>query len=224
LPFIFLFLAHIAARGAMVALAFSLLFWAGATLWVRSRKFASAVLGTVIVIAVVASGLFYEYALRDKDVDKVAPEAVSRTIRAHPQFRLQIWTRAIDRFASEPGRLPFGRGVGVFPIDEGYGPPNWLLRPTEGSKHYPHDVYLELLYEAGLAGFLVFATLALLPLFFSLRHWNRSGSFAYSYDIQFFFSLAAGVVALKRRKLSETGGLAMRPDASPLPEIQKTPA
>lgn len=128
------------------------------------------------MIAVVASGLFYEYAFRDKDVDKVAPGAVSRTIReiqnSHPQFRLQIWTRAIDRIASEPGRLPFGRGVGVFPIDEGYGPPNWLL-PTEGSKHYPHGVYLELLYEAGPAGFLVFATLTLLPLFFSLRHWNR---------------------------------------------------
>lgn len=53
---------------------------------------------------------------------------------------------------------------------------------------------------------------------------QTSGSFGYSYDIQFFFSLAAGVVALKRRELSETGGLAMRPDASPLPEIQKTPA
>src|SRR5262249_18481975 len=109
----------------------------------------------------------------------------------------------------------------------------------------PHNVHLELLYETGIPGFLIFTALTLLPLFFSLKHWDRfsaperaaiaiyvfylvsveiSGSFAYSYDFQFFFGLAAGVVALKRRELVEASAGLMPPNASPLPEIQKTPA
>jgi O-antigen ligase len=249
LPLVFLFLFHIAARTAIVALAGSLLFLAGAALWDRSRKLALAGFAAVVLGAAVASSVLYQRALLDKDVDAIAPDAISRTIREiqdpRPLFRMQIWTRAIHRIAAEPDRLLLGHGVGVYPIDEGFGAPNWLLQPAEGNKYYPHNVHLELLYETGIPGLMIFTILTLLPLFFSLKHWHRfstperaaialyvfylatiqvSGSFAYSYDFQFFFGLAAGVVALKRRELAETGTVAPQVKPSPFPEIRKTPA
>jgi O-antigen ligase len=247
LPFLFLFLLYIAARTTMVALAGSLLFLIGAALWRRSRKLAIASLAAVVLAAAVASGSFYQLALHDKDVDAIAPDAISRTIREiqdpRPLFRLQVWTRAIHRIAEEPNRLALGRGVGVYPIDEGFGAPDWLVRPAEGNQYYPHDLHLELLYETGIPGFLIFTVLTLLPLFFSLKHWDRfsvperaaiaiyvfslvtveiSGSFAFSYDFQFFFGLAIGVVALKRRELTQTGAGLMPANASRVLEIEKT--
>jgi O-antigen ligase len=249
LPLVFVFLFHIAARTATVALAGSLLFLAGAAFWIRSRKLALASVAAVVLAAAVASSVFYELALQDKNVDAIAPDAISRTIREiqdpRPLFRMQIWTRAIHWIAAEPDRLLLGHGVGVYPIDEGFGAPNWLLQPAEGNKYYPHNVHLELLYETGIPGFLIFTILTLLPLFFSLKHWARfsaaeraaiaiyvfylvaveiSGSFAYSYDFQFFFGLAAGVVVLKRRELVGIGGIAAPPNASLVPEIGKAPA
>ena len=134
-------------------------------------------------------------------------------------FRMQIWRRAGQRIAADPAQLPFGRGVGAYPLDEGFGAPDWLLHPTEGSKYYPHDVYLEMLYENGAVGLLLFACLTLFPLIFVLGRWAElsdsekaaiamyvfslasvalSGAFAYSYDFQFFLGMAIGVVALSR--------------------------
>ena len=223
LPLVLLFMFHIAARTAMVALACSLLFLGGATLWARSRKLAIAGVGTIIVMAMAASFLFYQRALHDKTVDANAPDAISRTIREiqdpRPLFRMQIWKRTIDHIATKPDRLLLGRGIGVYPIDEGFGPPNWLLKPADGNKYYPHNIYLDVLYEAGLAGLLPVIALTMLPLCMSLGRWNNygtadqaaillyvfnfvamlfSGSFAFSYDFQFFLGLAIGVVALSR--------------------------
>src|SRR5262249_12427568 len=157
--------------------------------------------------------------------------------------RLQIWSHTWDRISSPPDRLLFGRGIGSYSIDEGFGPPTWLL--DKSPKHYPHNPHLELLYETGIPGFLIFAVLTLLPLFFSLKHWDGlsareraaiaiyvfslvtveiSGSFAYSYDFQFFYGLAAGVVAQRRKELTEAGAGLMRADASRVLDIGKTPA
>jgi O-antigen ligase len=247
LPLIFLFLFHIAARTTIVALVCSLSFLVGAAVWVRSRKLALAGFAAIVLAAAVAASVFYERALRDKDVDAVAPDAISRTIREiqdpRPLFRMQIWTRANHRIAAEPDRLLLGHGVGVYPIDEGFGPPDWLLRPAEGNKYYPHNLHLELLYETGLPGFLIFTVLTLVPLFFSLKHWDRlsaperaaiaiyvfslvtveiSGSFAYSYDFQFFYGLAAGVVALKRWELTETRAGLIPANAARALDIGKT--
>jgi O-antigen ligase len=233
----------------MVALVCSLSFLVGAAVWVRSRKFALVGFAAIVLAAAVASNVFYERALQDKDVDAIAPDAISRTIREiqdpRPLFRMQIWTRAIHRIAAEPDRLLLGHGIGVYPIDEGFGAPNWLLHPEQGNKYYPHSLHLELLYETGIPGVLIFTALTLLPLIFSLKRWNQfsvperaaialymfylitveiSGSFAFSYDFQFFLGLAIGVVALKRRKLAETPMIATRPNVSPLPELGKTPA
>jgi len=244
LPFVLSFMFHIAARTAMVALLGGLVFLAGAALWTRSRKIALASLCILLLSGMLTSGLFYRYALKDQTVDKVAADAISRTIREiqsrDPGFRLQIWSRAWQRISSQPDRLAFGRGIGVYPIDEGFGAPNWLLRPAEGNKYYPHNLHLELLYETGIPGFLIFTILTLLPLFFSLKHWDWfsaperaaiaiyvfylvtveiSGSFAYSYDFQFFYGLAAGVVALKRWELTETGAGPIPAKASRVLEI-----
>jgi O-antigen ligase len=218
-----LLLYHIAARTAIVGLVCALAFLLGGYLWTRSRALAAASLVAVVLATALASGLFYEYAIRDKTVDEVAPDAISRTIRElqdpRPLFRMQIWLRAAQRIAADPAQLPFGRGVGAYPVDEGFGAPDWLLHPTEGSKYYPHDVYLEMLYENGVVGVLLFSYLTLFPVLFVIGRWGKlsdaekaamamyvfslasvaiSGAFAYSYDFQFFLGMAIGVVALNR--------------------------
>jgi O-antigen ligase len=234
LPLVLLFLFHIAARAAIVALVCGFIFLMGADLWTRSRKGALLSLSVLFVLAAFASGLFYERSLHDKDVDPVAPDAISRTIREiqsqDPDFRLNMWSRAWHRIATEPDRLVFGRGIGAYPIDEGFGPPDWLLN-TKSVKYYPHNTYLEMLYETGTVGWLIFSVLTLIPLGVALKHWSwfsaqeRSaislyvfyfaslqfaGSFAYSYDFEFFFALATGVICLKRREFAESDGLPSR--------------
>jgi O-antigen ligase len=223
LPLVLWFLFYIAARAALVALACSLMFWAGAALWTRSKKL--TLLGVLVIVAAVslASYLFYQRALQDKDVDPVAPDAISRTIRElqdpRPLFRLQIWQRTWHHISTEPDRLLFGRGIGMFPVNEGYGAPDWLLHKTEASQLYPHNVHLEMLYEAGIIGLLLYSILTLSPLVISLRRWNSfslaqksavsmyvfhlagsefSGSFGFEYLDQFFLALTVGIIALKR--------------------------
>ena len=108
---------------------------------------------------------------------------------------------------------------GMFPVDEGYGAPDWLLHPTEGSNQYPHNAHLEILYETGIVGFLLFSALTFFPLIVSLRQWTGfspaeksaltiyvfvlvsseiSGAFAYTYMLQFFFALSVGTIAIRR--------------------------
>jgi O-antigen ligase len=185
------------------------------------------VLGVIVVIVAVAfaSALFYQRALQDKVVDQVAPDAISRTIREiqnpNPGLRLQIWARTWHHVSTEPDLLLFGRGIGMYPVDEGFGAPDWLGRNAEGSKHYPHNVHLEVLYESGIIGLLLFSIITLFPLLTSLRRWQLfssvekaaislymfilvsseiSGAFAFSYDLQFFLGLAVGITALRRMK------------------------
>jgi hypothetical protein len=221
-------LYHIAARTAMVGLVCGLAFLLGGYLWSRSRALAAASLIALVFATAAASGLFYRYAIHDKTVDEVAPDAISRTIRElqdpRPMFRMQIWLRAGQRIAADRARLPLGRGIGAYPVDEGFGAPDWLLHPTDGSKYYPHDVYLEMLYENGLVGVLLFGYLTLFPFIFVLGRWGElseveksaiamyvfslasvaiSGSFAYSYDFQFFLGIAIGVVSLKRAQVAQ---------------------
>jgi O-antigen ligase len=107
----------------------------------------------------------------------------------------------------------------MFPVNEGFGAPDWLLHKTEGSQLYPHNVHLEMLYEAGIIGLLLYSILTLSPLVISLRRWNSfslaqksavsmyvfhlagsefSGSFGFEYLDQFFFALTVGIIALKR--------------------------
>ena len=223
LPILLYFLFHIAARTALVALVGSLLYLALAACWIHSRKAASLATAAVVVAITIASAVFLRYGLQDRAVDPAAPDAISRTIRelqdSDPGFRMQIWSRTLHRIASEPARLPFGRGVGMFPVHEGFGPPDWLLRPTEGSRHYAHNIYLDILYESGLAGLLPFVFLTLFPLVVSLRRWQSlspaeksvlstyvfillsaqlSGAFARSYIELFFLALAIGIIAAKR--------------------------
>jgi O-antigen ligase len=226
LPFVALFMFHIASRTALVSLLGSLFFLALAGLWVRARKVALVSVLALFVAGAIVSGLFYSHALHVKSVDTVAADAVSRTIReiqSHdPGFRMEIWARAWHRIETQPNRLPLGHGIGAYSIDEGFGAPTWLL--DKSPKHYPHNAYLELLYETGVTGLLIFGFITLFPIFVALKYWGElstperaaislyvfyllsidiSGSFAYSYDFQFFLALAVGVLGQKRKQLAK---------------------
>jgi hypothetical protein len=229
-PVVFWFMFHIAARTAMVALAASLAFLVWADLWARSRRLAIASLTAIVICAAAASVLFYNFALRDKTVDAIATDAFSRTVREiqsdDPGFRLPIWERSWQRIISDPDHLVLGKGIGSFTIDEGLGPPDWLLRKTEAASHSPHNIHLDMLYESGILGILMFTIVAAFPLIISLRYWTLlsvsersvilmyvfwlvseeiSGDFAFTYDFQFFLALAIGVVSLKRKELAAAG-------------------
>jgi O-antigen ligase len=223
LPIVFFLLFHIASRTALVALLSSLTFLGFATCWNRSKKIATLITIAAVVAVTIAAFPLYQHEIRDHNVGTAAPDAISRTIQElenpNPGFRIPIWTRTLRHIASEPGSLLLGRGVGMYPVNEGRGAPDWPLHPTEGSKYYPHDVHLELLYETGIVGFLLFSILTLLPLVISLRQWDRfsqeeqatvslyvfilvssdiSAAFAYSYLLLFFLALNIGIIALKR--------------------------
>ena len=107
----------------------------------------------------------------------------------------------------------------MYPVNEGFGAPDWPLHATEGSKHYPHNVHLEIFYESGIIGLLLFTILTIWPIVAALRRWltlsvaersavgiyvfnlvsaEISGSFAYTYMLQFFLALTVGIIALKR--------------------------
>ena len=227
-PLVVLFMFHIAARTGIAALSCALLFWAWANLWVRSRQAALLSAAILVLTAVIATAGFYNFAVKDRAVDAIAPDAVSRTIREiqrqdDPDLRLPIWERTWHRIVTEPNHLLLGHGIGSFPIDEGVGPPDWLLRKTEGAKHYPHNIHLDVLYESGLAGLLLFGILTLFPIVGSLRHWTEfssaeksafalyvfdlasmqlSGAFAFDYGFQFFLAIVLGVIAARRKRLA----------------------
>jgi hypothetical protein len=229
LPFVLLFMFHIGSRTAIVALLCGLFFPGWADLWGQSRKVAIAGLAALVLSAAAAAAVFYQFALHDH-VKAAATDVVARTIKEiqsdDPGFRLPIWDRAWHRITAEPSHLLLGRGMGMYPIDEGIGPPDWLLRKTEGAKYYPHNEHLEVLYEAGVFALLAFTVLTVFPLVVSLNYWNLfsaeeraaislyvfyfanieiSGSFAFSYEFQFFLALAIGVVSLKRKELAAAG-------------------
>jgi O-antigen ligase len=230
LPFILIFMFHIAARTAIVAVVASLAFMAWAELWTRSRKLALASFAALLLVVIITLTLFYRFALHDATVNAVAADAVSRTIKEiqsdNPEFRLPIWERTWERIVSDPRHLLLGKGIGSFAIDEGVGAPDWLLRKTEGAKHYPHNDHLEVLYEAGVLALVAFTILTAFPLVVSLKYWTQfsveqratialyvfylvnveiSGSFAFTYEFQFFLALAVGAVALKRKEFAVAG-------------------
>jgi len=210
------------ARASMVALVGSLSFLAFGALYTRRKGAALALAATIVISATLASVLLFQYALKAQ-IPPNPPDLISRTIleiqQRPPGMRLDIWSRAWDRLASRSDQLAFGRGIGAYPIDEGVGPPDWLLRKTEGASTYPHNTYLEMLYETGIAGLLIYTVLTLLPLGAAIGYWSRlsvpeklvisiyffylvsaqlSGAFAVSYDFQFFLGMAIGIIGLKR--------------------------
>lgn len=231
------------ARATMVALGGSLAFLAFGALYIRSKGSALVLASTLVISATFASVLFFQYALKAQ-IQPNPPDLISRTIleiqQRPPGMRLDIWSRAWERLVSRPDQLALGRGVGVFPIDEGAGPPDWLLKKTEGARTYPHNIHLEMLYETGIAGLLIYTLLTLLPLAAGIKYWpllsvqeklafamyffyfagqELSGAFAVSYDFQFFLGLTIGIIGLKR---SETWSGAAAPPPI-LSEIRAAP-
>jgi hypothetical protein len=241
LPALALFLFHIAARTALVALACSLTYLGFANVWAYSKKVALMSAAAFIIAATIALAVLSQRTLTQITVDAAAPDAISRTIRElqapNPGFRLPIWSETWRRIVTEPAQLAFGRGIGMYPVEAGFGPPDWLLNSTEGSKHYPHNVHLEVLYETGIVGVLLFSILTFLPIIASIRCWSAysgaeksavaiyvftlvssdiSGAFAYTYMLQFFLALTVGIVALKRMTEADTPNRPITASTSPI--------
>jgi hypothetical protein len=228
-----LLLFYIAARTALVAVAASLVFLAFAELWVYSKKTACLAAAGVILTGTIAVGILSQR-LNQIRVDANAPDAISRTIgelqNPRPGLRLPIWEKTVHRIVDDPNKLMLGRGIGIYPVDAGYGAPDWLLHPGGGSKEFPHNVHLEILYETGIVGLLLFSALTAFPLIVSLRRWPQflpaeksalaiyvfilvssdiSGAFAYSYILQFFLALSVGIIAIRRAAEAGTQDAAM---------------
>jgi hypothetical protein len=229
LPIVLVLLFHIAARTALVALASSLILLGLTELWAYSKKAAVLTSTVVILSAIIVVGILSQHPLNSIDADATAPDTISRTIRElqdpRPGFRMQIWKTTLHRIVDETSKLPLGRGIGMYPVDAGFGAPDWLFHPTKGSSEYPHNVHLEILYETGIVGFLLFSALMFFPLIVSLRQWTGfspeeksalaiyffflvsseiSGAFAYTYLLQFFFALSVGTIAIKRTAEANT--------------------
>jgi O-antigen ligase len=223
LPIVFFLLFYIASRTALVALLGGLAFLGFAACWERSRATATLIAIAAFVAVTFAALVFYDREIQGNKVGAAAPDAISRTIQElenpNPGFRIPIWTRTLGHIVSEPGFLLLGRGVGMYPVNDGSGAPDWLLRPTEGSKDYPHNVHLEILYETGIVGLVLFGILTVFPMVASLRRWPEfarperaavaiyvftlvsadvSGAFAFTYTLEFFFALMIGIIAMKR--------------------------
>ncbi len=110
-----------------------------------------------------------------------------------------------------------GRGLGMFPVDLGERPPNWLLS-SDSASVYPHNPVLEALYELGVVGALLVIIVLVAPIivvsrlpggidrcrstlsfyFFFLVLEMVSGSLAYSYPFYFIYGVMLGRIASLR--------------------------
>ena len=76
-------------------------------------------------------------------------------------IRLYLWGTAIENFAAteNPFKWLFGHGIGSF---------GYLLNGTD-SRGYPHNIFLEILYEFGFIGFVFSLALTAMTISRNLR-------------------------------------------------------
>src|SRR5262249_21114552 len=118
-----LLIFHISARGALIALICSLIFLVFADVLDRSKKWAFWGAAAAISVAILASYMFYQHALHANHLKQLTgSDAVSRTIeeiqKPTPGKRQQIWADAWGHIIAEPSKLVFGRGIGMYPVDQ----------------------------------------------------------------------------------------------------------
>jgi hypothetical protein len=142
---------------------------------------------------------------------------VNEVLQPKQNTRLFIANFALRTLFRDPHLLWFGRGLGMFPVDFGEKPPNWLLSSNSVSV-YPHNSVLEALYELGAVGALLVIIVLVAPIlmasrlrggidrcrsalsfyFFFLAIEMVSGSLAYSYPFYFIYGVMLGRIASLR--------------------------
>jgi hypothetical protein len=131
-----------------------------------------------------------------------------------PRTRLAIVNSLASNVYHNPRLLLFGRGLGMFPVDIGDAPPDWLLS-SQPLSLYPHNPVIEALYELGVIGVVLVIGMMIAPIVMARRLHGGiercrpalslylfaiiiemvSGSLAYSYSFYFFYGLLTGTVA-----------------------------
>jgi O-antigen ligase len=218
----------VAARSGLFALAAACVPLAAAALPGRSPRTTAAVLAASALAVAAAVAVLVAAAGDPQSFPAVGSDPVSRTIRelrtADSELRLGIWSLLATGLLADPASLLVGHGLGSVPLARGYGPPDWLLSPTVGTLAHAHNVYLDALYELGLAGLLPLLVATLGPALavaaaprrsrtdeaavavhlFLLATALVSGSFAFTYMLQFSSALVAGAAAQLRRGLGSS--------------------
>lgn len=189
------------ARGAIVGLVLALM------VSTNRRQFRS-----LLIVGAVAALIVLPVVLT---VDIAHLPIVERTLNEirspQPGTRLSLLQFAYQEISSSPNIAWWGRGLGMFPVDLGARPPDWVLASNAASL-YPHNPVVEALYELGILGALATLTIILAPFaavrtkfehcraemsfyVFALSIFLTSGSLAYSFFFYFIYGVTLGRIS-----------------------------
>jgi O-antigen ligase len=128
-------------------------------LFARTTKQKLALLGVFCI----SSGLLYVF------MHIVSPVHSDQYLASDEYIRFQLWASAWDLFTQSP---VMGVGWGNFTAIFGLGDPGFIA-----DKAQAHNLYLQLLSETGVVGFLAFFYLVVRSWKQALRQWRRSEDF-----------------------------------------------
>lgn len=122
------------------------------------KSFKTKLRNLAMIIAIIGFGIYILLSLN--------PLAFERRFSTNSETiddRQGRYEMVFDAYLSE-GNFFFGNGLGstTYPLTSGYA-----------ERSYPHNIYIEILYEFGFVGFLIFNGLLLSPIFFAMLKKRR---------------------------------------------------
>jgi len=194
------------ARGAVIALLGATVLFVGVIPLKRFWIPLCVVSASLATVAVFIWGFFS----REFATPEILAKTFDELAQGRTDGRLFLFGAAIDQIITDGGTFLFGRGLGMFPIDMGYRPPDWLFAANAVSM-YPHNIVIEAQYELGILGTFLIVYMILRPVaVFRSSLWDYdtkiiaclyvffvvlsmfSGSLAYSYVFLFVLGMFWG--------------------------------